>query len=94
MEKVVFRVERNPYTKRNNFLAVFPDDSANPGRLGYVAFEFNGYNVLFEPYGEIATNYYYANTKRVRKNSPEADRCKRAIERYYNCQFRVMVKLR
>ena len=34
MERVIFRKEKYPYDKETpHYLAVFPDDQANPGRV-------------------------------------------------------------
>ena len=42
MEKVIFRSEYDKENKRINYLAVFPDDPANPGMFAYVPFFFGG----------------------------------------------------
>lgn len=94
MEKLVLRREFDPYRCAWGFLAVFPDDPANGGRLAATAFYFDNYGkAMFEPYGEIDREYYYCKTKRVRKNSFEAVKCKTVLEAYYNTEFKLMEKI-
>lgn len=45
-ERVIFRTEKNPYVNGPSFLAVFPDDPANPGRVGCVSFHFQEYGCI------------------------------------------------
>lgn len=93
MERVVFRRDYDPYMEMEKYLAVFPDDPHNVGKLAFVAFYFNGDRAVFEPYGEMCFDYYYGKTKRIRGRSDEALRCLHAIEQYFDCKFRMMEKL-
>ena len=38
MERVILRREYNPFIKRWGYLAIFPDDEANPGCVGAISF--------------------------------------------------------
>lgn len=94
MERVIFRIEKNPYDTNNEYyLAVFPDTFANPGRYACIPFHFDlGGRAIFEPFGECSMSYYYS-TKCVHKNTTIAERCKKAVEEYYGESFRVMEKI-
>ena len=92
MERVVFRRDYDPYMKTEKYLAVFPDDPHNVGRLAFVSFYFNDDRAVFEPYGEMSLDYY-RKTIRVRRQSDEELRCLQAIEKYFGCQFKVKEKL-
>lgn len=98
-ERVIFRVEKYAYDKgTRHYLAVFPDDKANPGCVACVPFYFleNG-TAMFEPYCEASLEYYY-NTHLVRRFDPETPKLLKAITDYYShevpAKFRIMQKLR
>ena len=79
------------------FLAVFPDDPANPDRVPTVRFYFDGHGVAhFEPYEEIALEYYY-KTKILHKKDPRIALLLKAVTDYYStdchAKFRVVEKL-
>ncbi len=93
-ERVIFRTEYNPYTKRREYLAVFPDDPANPGRIGAVEMHVREKGTFFFPYGEIALAYYYNNTRLVHKDNSAIPDLLRAVEGYYDCKFKVCEKIR
>ena len=94
MERVIFRTERDKYADAENFLAVFPDTPANPGRLAYIAFRlFEDGDAVFEPLGEMDIGYYYGKTKIVRKDTEAAPRCLDAIKARYGGDYRVMEKI-
>lgn len=93
MERVIFRKEKNPYAPGGeSFLVVFPDDEANPGRLGCVSFYFENGRTYYEPYGECSREYYYG-TRIIHKGTEEAARCLQAIEAYYDGKYKVCEKL-
>lgn len=94
-ERVVFRTENTKSAFAADYIAVFPDDEANPGMLAYVAFKLDrGGRPVFEPYAEMSRGYYYGRTKLVKKNSDDAEICLKAIMEYYpEGNFRVMEKL-
>lgn len=87
MERVIFRTERDPYTKDTNYIAVFPDDKAKPGRYAFVAFKLNESGAVFEPYDELDSRYYYANTKIVHKSDEIIPRLLCALSMYYHTEF-------
>lgn len=98
-ERVIFRKEKNPYAKDTPYyLAVFPDDEANPGRVCCLPFFFDGHGkAVFEPYGEIDIGYYY-ETRLVHRFDAETPKLLKALTEYYSgkdgpVQFRVMQKL-
>ena len=93
MERVVFRKEHWPRWNDTVYLAVFPDDPANPGRFGYVSMRFDHDTAVFEPYGEMVFDYYYNHTKPVHVNTEEARRCLAAIEAYYQTCFALREKI-
>lgn len=92
MERVIFRREYDPYTKEWGFLAAFPDDDAGHGLIAAVPFKIREGKPVFENYGEIALPYYYKK-KLVRRNTPDANLCRAAVEGYYNTRFRVCEKI-
>ena len=60
MERVIFRKEFDPYRKEWGYLAAFPDDPANLGRIEGVSFHFDGNDTAwFEPFGEMSLDYFY-----------------------------------
>ncbi|MBQ1776618.1 MAG: hypothetical protein IIZ93_00530 [Acidaminococcaceae bacterium] len=93
-ERVIFRKEKNPYGKDTPYyLAVFPDDEANPGRVCCLPFFFDGHgNAVYEPYCEASLNYYY-KTHLVHRFDLETPKLLNAIQCYYQRPFRVMQKL-
>lgn len=92
-EKVIFRKEKNPYTGRTQYLAVFPEDPANPCGVAAVAFDSNDGHVWFEPFCEIVLDYYYKHTKLIHKNTEEAQKCLDVLQKYYNTEFQVVEKI-
>ena len=92
-EKVIFRYEWNPETRRGTCLACFPDDPANPGRIACLPMDFNGDSAVFEPFCEVSLDYYYKRTRILHKGSSAAIKCKEAIEKYYGHSFRVVEKI-
>ena len=91
-ERVIFRIEKNPYFDGASYLAVFPDTESNPGRLACVPFHSVNGTAVFEPFGECSLSYYY-ETKRVRRRSSEARQCLDAVQEYYKASFHVVEKM-
>lgn len=91
-ERVIFRMEKDKYNARDNILACFPDEEANPGRIACTPFFFSGGEPIFEPHCEVDDVYYYTKTKSVKKASNVAIVCQMAIEKYYGCKFDVVLK--
>lgn len=88
-ERVIFRREYDPYWKRWGYLAVFPDDEANPGRIGVIGFKLiDDGSVIFEAYQEASIEYVM-NRKLVHKDTDEAKACLTALMWYYGREFQV-----
>lgn len=82
--KAIIRREYDPYRKEWGYIAVFPEESANHGKILALPFYFrNDGTAVFEAHGEIDLGYYY-KTKIVHAKSYEAEKCRLAVESYYN----------
>ena len=93
MERVILRREKNPYTKQMGYLAIFPDDEANPGCVGAISFYFNLFDEpIFEPYCEISLGYMYKK-KIIHKNEDDVNRCLNALNNMYDTEFTVCEKM-
>lgn len=90
MEKVIFREEQD--TNGEGFIAIFPDDLANLGRYGAVAFTFKNGKAIFEPYMEINTLYMYEQ-KIIHKKDKRIPMLLEALENRYETKFKVMEKI-
>ena len=98
-EKVIFRREYDQYRKQETYLAVFPENPANPGRYAAVPFRFvkelcGQLTAIFEPFCEVSHGYYYKGTKIVHKTDPLIPELLSAISRYCNTSFQVCEKIR
>ena len=93
-ERVIFRTVKNPYINTQGYLACFPDDPANPGRIGCVSFYFLNDTAIFESYSEADMGYYYEQTRIVHKGTDTAKKLLQAIERYYDSEFKVVEKMK
>ena len=96
-ERVIFRKYKDPYKPKNApcFLAVFPDDEANPGMIAATPFWYdmsgNGM-VWFEPYTEISESFYY-RTKIIHKDDFRVRFLLHDISQYYGgAEFRACEK--
>lgn len=93
MERVILRHEKNPYTNQMGYLAIFPDDEANPGRVGAISFSFNQYgNPIFEPYCEVTLGYMYEQ-KIIHKNEEDVEKCIKALSEFYDEEYKVCEKI-
>ncbi len=97
-EKVIFRREYDQYRKAWSYLAVFPEDPANPGNICAVPFHFvkelnDTMTAIFEPFCEVCWDYYYRCTKIIHKTDPVIPDLLSAISRRYNTAFRVCEKI-
>lgn len=93
-QKVIFRTEYDKYTKQWGYLAIFPDDEANPGYVGAVPFHISKDNrsVIFEPYTEISLDYMYSK-KLVNKSDSAIPILKRILEEKFGEEFIVVYKI-
>lgn len=92
MEKVIFREEFNPYTETDGFLAIFPNDEANLGRVGTIGFYFIDKRPVFEPYGEADINYVLGK-KIIHKNDDRIPMLVEAIENHIGDKVQVVEKM-
>ena len=81
-ERVIFRKEYDPYRKIWGFLACFPDDEANLGRIQAIPFYKGMYE--WESYGltEVSMEYYYAK-KIIHKGTDEASDCLKVLKSFF-----------
>lgn len=93
-ERVIFRRDKQHEKGADWFLAAFPDDEANPGRVACLPFyvPYKSGAPVFEPFCEVDLSYYYS-TKLVHKDEMCAEACKEVIENYYAAEFEVVEKL-
>ena len=91
-EKVIFRREYDPYQKRWGYIAGFPDDEANRGRIGCIPFKiYEDGESVFEPYTEADKNYFLAK-QLVHKGTDEAEKCLKALKDMYDDEDFVVVE--
>ena len=65
--EVIIRSEANYDGDGFHWVAVFPNDPANAGRISYVPFIIKNGNVKqIESFGEMALSWYYDGTKHVK----------------------------
>lgn len=89
-ERVIFRKEYDPYRKIWGFLACFPDDDANLGRINAIPF-YEGMYGRWESYGytEISTEYFLTK-KIIHKGTEEAKKCLEILQSFFpNEEFKV-----
>lgn len=99
-ERVIFREYKDPYMPGvPHYLAVFPDDKANPGRICCTPFYFGkrydfleGELAIFEPVCECDYGYYYS-TKIIHRKDPRAEKLLKTVSEYYKAPFRIVEKL-
>ena len=93
MERVIFRKEKNPYTKETDYLALFPDDEANPGRVECLPFSFDGYGTAwFELYCEADWRYILGKTRIVHKRDAIAETLLKTVSAYCESELKLMEK--
>lgn len=92
-EKVIFREEYDPYTKSWGYLAIFPEDEANLGRVACIPFHKDRFNSwVFEPYTEADINYVLSK-KIIHKNDPRIPDLVDALENQYDTNVTVVEKI-
>lgn len=92
MQKVIFREEYNKYTDEWGFLAIFPEDEANLGRVVILPFVFRGKKAVFEPFGEGDIDYVLRK-KIVHKNDERIPMLVDAVERYIDDKVQVIERI-
>lgn len=102
-ERVIFRREYDPYKKEWGYIAGFPDDPANLGRIGTLSFKVyeeypRGIGVfgryMFDCYGEASLDYFLSK-KIIHKNDPIVPELLKALEEYTDGkeEFKVCEKI-
>ena len=91
-ERVIFREEYDPYRKDWGYLAIFPDDDANPGRVACIPFYEGVGGWRFEPYTEADLGYILRK-KIIHKNDPRIPELVAAIEQQYGTTLKVVEKM-
>lgn len=93
MQKVIFREEYDKYTEKWGFLAIFPEDEANRGRVAVIPFHFNSEErPVYEPYTEADIEYVMSK-KIIHKNDERIPKLVDAIERRIEDQVQVVEKI-
>lgn len=84
--RVIVRSEANHYGQDGfHWVAIFPDDKANPGRIMYVPFEIrNGKLYQLEPFGEMSLSWYYTETKHVKPMVLDSYGVPAALQKWYD----------
>lgn len=76
-----------------NYLALFPDDEANPGMVECLPFFFDGHGIAhFEPYGEAAWSYILGKTRIVHKRDAIAETLLETVSKYCESELKMMEK--
>ena len=92
-QKVIIRREYDPYTKRWGYIAGFPNDSVNKGRIACTSFKiYEDGKAVFEPYDEV-DKFYFLSKKIVHKGTEEAEKCLKVLEEYWEEKFVVVEKI-
>ena len=92
-ERVIFRREYNRETKQDGFIACYPDEEANAGRILALPFHFTDTNMIItECHGEISLNYFYSQ-KIIHKNDPIIPKLIHALERLYGGKYEAIEKI-
>lgn len=83
--RVIIRTEKNYDSDGFHWIAVFPDDKANPGRVSFLPFDVkNGKVCWIEPFGEMALSYYYDCTKYVKPIVLDGYGVREALQKWYD----------
>lgn len=94
MERIIFRTERNPYTKETNYIAVFPDSTSQSGRLLALPFSVRPDYTIFESHCEIDYGYYLDKTRIVHKSNKIISDLLNRVQKYHRgAQYEVVEKI-
>lgn len=91
MERVIFRKEYNPYSKRWQVLAGFPDDKANAGNICVVSMFKIGDEIWHEGYREASLDYWFRK-RIIHKDTDEANEALDMVQKIYGTEFKVCEK--
>lgn len=93
-ERVIFRIEYDPYMNKNKYLAIFPDDVANYGRCVVVPLYQNGYSDAWWRENATEADWSYIYSKKiVHKNDSIIPELVEALKKFYGGEYRVMEKV-
>ena len=93
-ERVIFRREYNEYQKSWDYMAVFPDDEANPGRVVAVIFYFDSYGKAWFYTDEVDISYLHSNrTRIIHKNDAEIPMLLEAVKSMFGGEYKVCEKI-
>lgn len=92
MQKVIFREEYDKNTDEWGFLAIFPEDEANLGRVGVIPFKIRNGKPWYEPYGEADINYVLKK-QIIHKDDERIPELVEAIERRIDDRVQVVEKI-
>lgn len=94
MEKVIFREDYDEYRDIHGYLALFPDDAANFGRIAGVFFWINDYgDVYFESFEEYDRSYVLSK-KIIHKWDPRIPMLVDILSKQCECSFVVVEKMK
>lgn len=92
MQKVIFREEYDKYTEEWGFLAIFPEDEANRGRVCVIPFKIRDGKPWYEAYGEADIDYVLSK-KIIHKNDERIPELVEAIEKRIEDTVQVVEKM-
>lgn len=97
-EKVIFRREYDPYMKVWGYVAGFPNQEANRGRIAIVSFKLDEDGKAYSYYADEADKFYFTKLKLVHKGTDEAEKCLDALKKMYpedeyECEYFVAEKI-
>lgn len=76
-----------------NYLALFPDDEANPGRVECLPFFFDWNGIAhFEPYCEADWSYLLGKTRIIHRRDPIAETLLKTVSAYCESELKLMEK--
>ena len=81
-EKVIFRREYDHYLKKWGYLAGFPNDEANRGRIAVVDFKILDDGTVIRGCFDEADINYFTKLKLVHKETEEAEECMKALKSF------------
>ena len=90
-ERVIFRRTFDPYMKIEKYLAIFPDDEANPGNICYVPIYKNGEKWWHECYEE-GDYFLIQKAKIVHKNDHIVETLVNVLKDFYGGDYKVCYK--
>ena len=93
-EKVIFRREYDQYLKKWGYLAGFPNDEANRGRISVLPFKILDDGTVIRGSNDEADKFYFTKLKLVHKGTEEAEQCMKALKSIFpNEEFVVGEKI-